>query len=146
MTSAKRLSPGKLMRAIRDNGLTFVEAARRARRHLPEDARLSHTSVWSYATGRATPKRLTYIEAIEKAVGVEPNGLCDDGDRRKAASTEEERSIDAIRPDDPRAFMLVVRDVGAGKAHLKIRLAVPWPVALEILEALKAEKAHSPDG
>jgi len=135
MNSATRLSPEKLMRAIRNKGLTFVEAAERARRHLPDDARLSHTSVWSYATGRATPKRLTYIEAIEKAVGAEPHSLS--GESGSGGVLPQERSADPASPTDAPEVMLLVHDMNGDVAHLKMRVSVPWPLALQILEALK---------
>jgi len=137
MNSATRLSPEKLMRAIRNKGLTFVEAAERARRHLPDDARLSHTSVWSYATGRATPKRLTYIEAIEKAVGVEPHGLS--GESGNGPAALEDSAAAAVGSSTPPEVALVVDDVNSDEVHLKMRLSVPWPVALQILEVLKGE-------
>jgi hypothetical protein len=137
MNSATRLSPEKLMRAIRDKGLTYAEAAQHARRHLPDDTRLSHTSVWSYATGRATPKRLTYIEAIEKALGVEPNGLSHDGNGNAASA--EGSAAEAARSGEPPDLMLVVDDVRGNEAYLKVRASVPWPIALQILEALKGE-------
>jgi hypothetical protein len=125
------------MRAIRSKGLTFVEAAERAKRHLPDGSRLSHVSVWSYATGRATPKRLTYIEAIEKAVGVGPHGLS--GESSNGASPPEEHSEDPAGPSDAPEVILVVDDVNSDQAHIKLQLSVPWPVALQILEVLKGE-------
>ncbi len=139
MNSATRLSPEKLLRAIRDKGLTYVETAQRARSHLPEDTRLSHTSVWSYATGRASPKRLTYIEAIEKAVGVEPHSLSDHGDDKDAASPDEERGASGVS-EHPPGSKLVINDVCGDRAHIRMQLSVPWPVALKILEALKGEE------
>jgi hypothetical protein len=144
MNSATRLSPEKLMRAIRDKGLTYVEAAQRARRHLPDDTRLSHTSVWSYATGRATPKRLTYIEAIEKAVGAEPHGLS--GESGNGTAPPEDRTAEPVVLTDLPERMLVINDVGGNTAHIKLQLSVPWPVALKILEALKGEETAVPGG
>lgn len=138
MTGAKRLSPEKLMRALRNNGLTYAEAAQRARRHLPEDARLSHTSIWSYATGRTVPKRLTYIEAIEKALGVKLDGLSDDVDSEDTVLPEE-KGAEPQASGDPPAATILVTDGPDNMAHLKMRLSVPWPVALKILEALKIE-------
>lgn len=127
----RRISPEKLMRAIRSKGLTFSEAAQQARRHLPPDARLSHTSIWSYATGRASPKRLTYIEAIEKAMGVAPHGLGDDdlaGDPRddhpQLSEADTEQSITLV-------------DNGDGSTFLRVRARVPWSVAILILEKLR---------
>jgi hypothetical protein len=128
-----RIAPDRLMEAIRRQGMTYSEAAERARAHLPPGSRLSHTSIWSYATGRASPKRLSYIEAIEKAMGVEPHGLCDEnGTASKpqtaggtaAADASTEQSISMI-------------DNGDGTTFLAIKAAVPWPVAIQILEKLK---------
>jgi hypothetical protein len=135
------------MRAIRVQGLTYAEAAQRARGHLPEGSRLSHTSVWAYATGRATPKRLRYVEALEKAVGVEPNGLSDDdAESGEAASPENANLFGASWASDQQESMLVINDVGDDKAYVKMRLSLPWPVALKVLEALKGEADAAPDG
>lgn len=131
----RRISPQKLMDAIRSKGLTFSEAARRARKHLPADARLSHTSIWSYATGRASPKRLSYIEAIEKSMGVEPHGLSDPVANRVAPAARE--------PIDPETLpepSISVVDNGDGSTFLNISATVPWPVAIGILEKLKGGK------
>jgi hypothetical protein len=142
MRSARRLCPEKLMRAIRHQGLTFAEAAQRARRHLPEDSRLSHTSVWAYATGRATPKRPRYVEALEKAVGVEPNGLSDDGGNAVAAPYEEEGRLGTSQHEGGEESQLIISDLGGDQARLRMRLSIPWDVAIKILVALKADGSH----
>ena len=121
------------MRAIRSKGLTFSETAQRARRHLPAHTKLSHTSVWSYATGRATPKRLPYIEAIEKALGVEPHGLS--GPRRE----NEDGSTESQVPGTTRGgkeHVLAITDCGNGVAHLNVQTVVSWEVALAVMNLL----------
>jgi hypothetical protein len=128
----RRISPEKLMRAIRSRGLTFSEAAQQARRYLPPDARLSHTSIWSYATGRASPKRLTYIEAIEKAMGVAPHGLGDDDLVDRFSDPDDERS-----PDSESEQSISLVDNGDGSTFLRVRARVPWAVAIQILEKLR---------
>lgn len=131
----RRISPQKLMEAIRSKGLTFSEAARRARKYLPADSRLSHTSIWSYATGRASPKRLSYIEAIEKSMGVEPHGLSDPPIARTAPASRE--PIDPTMLPEP---SISVVDNGDGSTFLNISATVPWSVAIVILEKLKGGK------
>jgi hypothetical protein len=126
-----RIAPDRLMDAIRRQGLTYSEAAERARAHLPVGARLSHTSIWSYATGRASPKRLSYIEAIEKAMGVEPHGLSEEGD---AAPHSQKAPATGAGEADKTVVMV---DNGDGTAFLRISAAVPWPVAIQVLEKLK---------
>jgi hypothetical protein len=130
----RRISPEKLMDAIRSKGLTFSEAARRARKHLPADSRLSHTSIWSYATGRASPKRLSYIEAIEKSMEVEPHGLSDPVVNRAPAMRE---PIDPVMLPEP---SISVVDNGDGSTFFNISATVPWSVAIVILEKLKGGK------
>lgn len=125
-----RIAPDKLMEAIRRQGLTYSEAAERARAHLPAGSRLSHTSIWSYATGRASPKRLSYIEAIEKAMGVEPHGLSEEPE--PAPQTQVQPAGEG-EPDKT----VVMIDNGDGTAFLTINAAVPWPVAIQVLEKLK---------
>ena len=131
----RRISPQKLMDAIRSKGLTFSEAARRARKHLPLDTRLSHTSIWSYATGRASPKRLSYIEAIEKSMEVEPHGLSEPQQPR-APITNREQIDPAMLPEPS----ISVVDNGDGSTFLNISATVPWSVAIVILEKLKGGK------
>jgi hypothetical protein len=130
--SPRRISPEKLMRAIRSRGLTFSEAAQKARTYLPPDARLSHTSIWSYATGRASPKRLTYIEAIEKAMGVAPHGLGDDVSSAQLFDRGEEQP-----PDSESEQSISLVDNGDGSTFLRVRARVPWSVAIVILEKLR---------
>jgi hypothetical protein len=133
--------------AIRSKGLTFTEAAERARRYLPPDARLSHTSIWSYATGRASPKRLSYIEAIEKAMEVEPHGLGDEPEElprsiraqsiRGQSGRAQEHPGPAAEATGSGEQSISIVDNGDGSSHLNISATVPWSVAILILEKLK---------
>jgi hypothetical protein len=133
-----RLAPENLMRAIRTKGLTFHQTAQLARRHLPADARLSHTSVWSYATGRTKPKRLSYVEAIEKAVGVEPEGLSGEMTDESDVDVSDARA----GPRDGREHVLAVEDIGDGFAHLDVQVVASWSEALSVL-ALLCKNARS---
>src|SRR3712207_459841 len=65
----------RLQAAIDRNGLTYEEIARRAREHLPASERLSAVSVWQYAKAKSFPRRMSYIEALGKALGIEPDEL-----------------------------------------------------------------------
>ncbi len=133
----RRISPTKLLQAIRGKGLTFTEAAERARRHLPPDSRLSHTSIWSYATGRASPKRLSYIEAIEKAMDVEPHGLGDELNELPQLDRTQENARNAAEAPTSGEHSISIIDNGDGSSHLNISATVPWSVAILILEKLK---------
>ena len=133
----RRISPTKLLQAIRSKGLTFTEAAERARRHLPPDSRLSHTSIWSYATGRASPKRLSYIEAIEKAMDVEPHGLGDDLGELSPSTRLQQRSPQPAEVPLAGEQSISIVDNGDGSTQLNISATVPWSVAILILEKLK---------
>jgi transcriptional regulator with XRE-family HTH domain len=131
-----------LWAAIKKQGLTYRETALRAREYLPPGSKLSDVSVWSYAQGRSLPRRRESINALEKALGVDPGVLL--------ALHEDVTSArqDAIEGDANELLTpnLEVADMGDGTAHLRATLVVSWPVALRILERLqrRASAAREP--
>ncbi|WP_029029582.1 hypothetical protein [Salinarimonas rosea] len=127
----------RLWQAIKRSGLTYKETARRAQEHLPPGMRISDVSVWSYAKGRSLPRRMTHVEALGRVLGVETQDLLGSVDLQgPAASAAEEATVSGVH----------VEDLGDGRARLKIAMAAPWPVALEVLRLLKGEDSDGDDG
>ena len=129
----------RLWAAIKRKGLTYEQTARRAREHLPPGFKLSAVSVWSYAKGRTAPRRLSYVEALGKALGTEPEELL--GKTGAAAKEAIPRPATgpplAHHPPSSRSLPTVqVSDLGNGYAFLHARQSVPWPLALEILQLI----------
>lgn len=121
----------RLQAAIDRNGLTYEEVARRAREHLPQSERLSGVSVWQYAKAKSFPRRMSYIEALGKTLGVEPGELLIERDT--------ERAEESFLPDNAATKnYLRLTDLGNGKAALLVSAAVPWPVALKVIEVIKS--------
>jgi transcriptional regulator with XRE-family HTH domain len=120
----------RLQEAIDRQGLTYEETARRAREHLPSDARLSAVSVWQYANGKTFPRRLSYIEALSRVLEIEPEALLAKPEP-SAADAEESRGLG-------RSLTQVrVEDLNHGRARLIIDIEVAWPLALKVLALLK---------
>jgi len=120
----------RLQAAIDRNGLTYEEIARRAREHLPASERLSGVSVWQYAKAKSFPRRMSYIEALGKALGVEPDELLIE--REDGADNE------VVPTTPPRNTHVRLTDLGDGRAALYVNAPVPWPIALKVLEVLKS--------
>ena len=145
----KKIFSERLWLAIKRQGLTYEQTARRAREHLPPGAKLSSVTVWSYAKGRSTPRRLSYVEALGKALGVDPDELMGEPPKTSAPPAEaEERAPEAAEAEMPRRPQedeqlpaIHVADLGDGQAYLHIQEVVPWPVALEILQRLKGDQS-----
>lgn len=122
----------RLQEAIDRQGLTYEETARRAREHLPSDARLSAVSVWQYANGKTFPRRLSYIEALSRVLDIEPEDLL-----AKPDAVPGGESADDARAPGRSATQVRVEDLNHGRARLIIDVEVPWPLALRVLALLK---------
>ncbi|WP_372423441.1 hypothetical protein [Salinarimonas chemoclinalis] len=123
----------RLWQAIKRSGLTYKETARRAQEHLPPGMRISDVSVWSYAKGRSLPRRMTHVEALGRVLGVETQELLGSVDLvGPGGAAAEEAAVSGVHVDD----------LGDGRAMLKIAMAAPWPVALEVLRLLKGEEGE----
>lgn len=121
----------RLWQAIKRSGLTYKETARRAQEHLPPGMRISDVSVWSYAKGRSLPRRMTHVEALGRVLGVDTHELLGSADLAPPGTEEAPgRGV-------------TVDDLGDGRAMLRIAMAVPWPVALEVLRLLKGPESES---
>lgn len=119
-----RIDAERLAQAMMRKGWNYAHATREVRKHLPEDSKFSNVSIWAYATGRSTPRRLSYIEAIEAAFGVLPGGLSAAGEHRPdeepagAAHSGDDRSRDASsheRAGDKHSGREPSGNVGAGR-------------------------------
>jgi transcriptional regulator with XRE-family HTH domain len=131
----------RLQAAIDRLGLTYEETARRAREHLPPDARLSSVSVWQYAKGKTFPRRMSYVEALSRVLDVTPNHLLLPASAEGAGAGTGEDAIIRPGPSEPH---IRLEDLGGGRARLDLTLDLPWPVALQILQLAKG--SQSPEG
>jgi transcriptional regulator with XRE-family HTH domain len=118
----------RLQEAINRTGLTYEETARRAREHLPADARLSSVSVWQYANGKTFPRQVSYLEALGKALEIPAEDLL---------SAEENGHSAGGDPLKPHDSQVRVEDLGHGRARLTVSADLPWPTALKVLSLLK---------
>jgi hypothetical protein len=139
--SDARISAERLASAIRANGWTYAVAAKQVRKHLPEDTRFSSVSLWSYATGRTIPRRTSYIEAIEAAFDVPPNGLSGDDDTRERSPGRQT----PVGAPETASRSTVLYDTGDGRMRLKIDMVVSWQTALKIFSILKQTETADAD-
>lgn len=128
----------RLQAAIDRLGLTYEETARRAREHLPPDARLSSVSVWQYAKGKTFPRRMSYVEALSRVLEVTPNHLLLPASSDDAAAGTAEGGMIRPGPSEPH---IRLEDLGGGRARLDLTLDLPWPVALQILQLAKGSQS-----
>ena len=112
----------RLRTIMAQSGLTVGETARRASAYLPEGEGVSVASISQYRYGRVMP-RLRHLEALALALGVDRAQLVPDA--ADVVDIAEDRTVTA-------------QDRG-GRAHLRADVAVPWSVALQVLELLRAD-------
>ena len=112
----------RLRTIMAQSGLTVGETARRASASLPEGEGVLVASISQYRYGRVMP-RLRHLEALASALGVEQADLVPEG--ADLDGTAEDRTVTA-------------EDRG-GRAHLRADVAVPWAVALQVIELLRAD-------
>lgn len=125
MEFARRLQD----RMIR-KGWNQTELARRAKDHLPDGARMERDIISNYIRGRALPS-VNNLRAICGALGCEP--------------------VDLLPPDmvpvgfrsPPHAPLREFKDMGDGNVWLSINQAVPFDVALKIMELLRVGSSAS---
>ena len=122
------LFAARLQAALEEQALTYEEAARRAREHLPPNSRLSGVSIWQYANGKAFPRRHGHLRAIVKALHLDVDDL---GLPTTAALDQVVAGSGDSR--------VRVEDLGNGRASLLITTEVAWPTAVKILSFLTDE-------
>lgn len=116
-----------LWQAIKCRGLTYREAARRARPHLPQGVRLSDVSVWSYAKGRSVPRRLDCVAALARALDM-PLAALTGGD---------------IGESGAGAPGVAIEERGAGRVRLAVDLETTWQTALAVVRLLEGDGART---
>ncbi len=114
----------RLQRAMIELGLNQSELAKRASKFM-EDKEIGRYSISCYITGKTIP-RPDHLNAIAQALNVKPKDLLP---TRGVPSTGE-----ALTPLD-------VKDMGNGKAHIRVNQTVDWQVALEIMKLLNEKEA-----
>ena len=127
------------LRAIlNERGLTARETARRVREHLGEGAKFTAANISHYCVGRSLP-RPQYLDALGFVLGVTTDELLSEKppprerkSGRRSTAESPSREIDGHLPS------LHIIDQG-GSAWLQINQQVPWPAAIQILNALKGE-------
>lgn len=120
--AAKREFARKLESARIAAGLNQSELARRAAQHMP-DGKFGRDNVSGYLRGMALPGAV-HLNALAKALHVKPEELLENRPTLSA--------VDRAPPID-------VRDYDGNNAWLKINQAVPWPIALKVMQLIKGE-------
>jgi hypothetical protein len=127
-----------LKRAIKARGLSYQRAAELVRDRLPANSRLSHVSIWHYATARATPRRIEVFQA-----------LCDIFDinyelgqrvlpaNNPATSSGVSRAQIFSRSGSPAELLL--KDSGGGIAFVRFEAEIEWEKALQIAKILRTD-------
>src|SRR3712207_4642887 len=123
----RRILAARLQAALEQQELTYEEAARRVREHLPSTARLSNVSLWQYANGKAYPRRRSLLTAIGQALSIPVSYLMASGPAEGEDESPAQSSGDS---------QIRVEDLGDGRASLAINLVVAWPTAVRILAYL----------
>lgn len=125
-----------LKRAIKKRGLSYQRAAELVRDRLPPSSKLSHVSIWHYASAQTTPRRLDVFEA-----------LCDVFDidyklGQRAARDLDPASFSKLKASetlsssglDGRFFL---KNAGHGIAFVRLEAEIDLEKALRIAEILR---------
>lgn len=110
----------RLQKAITDKGWNQSELARRAAA-FTEDGVFGRDNVSTYIRGKTLPGPI-HLSALCKVLGVEPSDL---------VPSRGMPSVDDVNPP------LDVKDLGAGRAWLRVNQPVDWTIALKVLEILR---------
>lgn len=111
----------RLQKKMLEKGWNQSELSRRAAAYAP-DSRLGRYSVSCYIGGKSLP-RPDHLNALAKALGVKPEDLLPT------------RGVPTAETHNP---PLDVKDIGEGKAWLRVSQEVDWGVALDVMKLLKA--------
>lgn len=113
----------KLQHAFTAKGWTQSELARQAEAKLPKGHTFGRYNVSTYVRGKSLPGPV-HLKALCDALGVKPDELLPT------------RGVGQVGSEMP---PLDVRDMADGNVWLRINQAVPWPIALKIMELLKGQ-------
>ena len=123
----------RLLAAMERKGWTQAETARQVAKRLPPGHRFDRAHVNHYVRGRATP-RGERLKALTAALG-----LASPGSAGAGAPIVYETARASPAAKSASTARISARDVGDGRALLEITEAVPWQLALRVLEMLKNE-------
>lgn len=116
--------------AMKRNGLTYVETARRLQAEIPDGAALNEDSVRALAAGRRLPRYREDLEAIARVLGFAHELVLRGGPDFDTGDT-----LDGLR----------IRDVDGHRAQLDLRAKVPWAIALQVAALIRGrDRAGSP--
>jgi transcriptional regulator with XRE-family HTH domain len=110
----------RLQAALVNLGWNQSELARRMAPHLPRNS-IARDNISKYIRGKVLPSPHV-LEAMCKVLDKKPSELLPS------------RAAPSVRPD---RSPLHITDLGGGQAWLEINQAVPWPIALDIINRLK---------
>lgn len=119
----------RLQEYMLKKGWNQTELANRTKKHVPEGHRFERDIVSNYMRGRALPSPVN-LRAMCDAIGCEPDDLL---------------PVDLVpasmqpAPKTPRRSF---EDMGDGNVWLTVNQAVPFDVALKIMEMLKGETSN----
>lgn len=120
----------RLQRLMAERGWNQSDLARHSAKHMP-DKKFGRDNISGYICGENLPGP-AHLNAMAKALGLPydellPTRGVPDIDSRVDARTKKAAA------DAP----LDVRDLGEGKAWLRVNQEVPWDVAIEIMKLVK---------
>jgi hypothetical protein len=131
-----------LKRAIKARGLSYQRAAELVRDRLPADSKLSHVSIWHYASARATPRRIEVFRALCDVFDIN----YEFGQRALSSDTGTPPSSAALTDmlhssgSDAR---LLLKDSGGGIAFVRFEAEIEWEKALQIAKILRKDARGS---
>ncbi len=123
----RNLFAERLQAAIELQGLTYEEAARRIRQHLPQNSRLSGVSIWQYANGKAFPRRRSLLLAIGRALDMNVSDIVSEND----TSPRIQVHSGCVEHDGAR-----ITDHCDGYANITLSCCVSWSEAIRIIDSL----------
>ena len=107
---------------------TLATLLREATPHLAEGFKLSHSHLWHYLRGKALPH-----DEIRRALSL---ALGTNLDRPEAEPAEPPVLAPA---GEPQGSVLLLEDLGGGRARLRLDQEMPWPTVLRIVELIRGE-------
>lgn len=114
----------RLSRQIVLKGWSQADLSRRAQELAPEGVRIGPDSISHYLNGRYMPSP-SHMNVLSKALGVDVLELL---------------PVKGVPEAGESLPPIGVQDLNNGSAWLRINQAVPWPLAVKVLDLLRGEK------
>ena len=133
----------RLRLAMEERGWSGAETARKVRDQLGDSATFTPVNIAHYKQGRSRP-RPQYLAALSVALG-KPEEYFLGGFKINGAAHADAVNGHSLNNSPDALPALHIEDRGRN-AWLQINQQVPWPVAVRILEALKADHAVRENG